>query len=80
MENNTNEQSLKQKKIALAQSEHASIIIELIKDCMPQNPIVAETQWATIVNAVTLEANSNLILRMVELLKNIREGSLHDPK
>lgn len=73
------DQSLKQKKIALAQSEHASTIIELIKDCIPQHPLVAETEWATIVNAVTLEANSTMILKMVELLENIRSGSLHEP-
>ena len=39
-----NEQNLKQRKIALAQSEHASTIIELMKDCMAQTPLVGRQE------------------------------------
>ncbi len=42
-----NEQSLNQKKMALAASEHAPIIIELMKDCMATSPIIGSTQWKT---------------------------------
>lgn len=77
---NENEQSLKQKKIALAQSEHAPIIIELIKDCIEQSPIVAKTEWETIVNAITLETQGTLVKNMVDYLEAIRAGSLHEPK
>jgi len=76
----TNEQSLTQKKIALAQSEHASIIIELMKDCMSQVPIVADTEWQTIVNAITLEVQGTMLRSMVDHLESIRSGSLHEPK
>ncbi len=75
-----NEQSLKQKKIALAQSEHAPVIIELIKDCLTQKPLVAKTEWETIVNAITLDAQSSILRGMVDLIDNIRKGSLHEPK
>jgi len=69
--------SLKQKKIALAQSEHAPIIIELMKDCIEQVPLVdRKSQWNTLANAVTLEANSDMLRRMVDLLENIRQGGL----
>lgn len=69
--------NLKQKKIALAQSEHAPIIIELMKDCMEQVPLVdRKSQWNTLANAVTLEANSDMLRRMVDLLENIRKGGL----
>lgn len=71
-----NEQSLVQKKIALAQSEHASIIIELMKDCMSQTPIIDKTEWQTIVNAITLEVQGTMLRSMVDLLENIRSGSL----
>jgi len=73
-----NEQSLKQKKIALAQSEHAPIVIELMKDCIVQVPIIADTEWRTIVNALTLEIQSTMLRDMVDLLEKIRTGSLHE--
>ena len=73
-----NDQTLKQKKIILATSEHAPIIIELMKDCMSQNPIVDNTEWQTIVNAVTLEVQGTMLRAMVDLLEDIRKGSLHE--
>jgi len=76
-----NEQSLKQRKIALAQSEHASTIIELMKDCMAQTPLVDDkSEWKTIVNTITLDTQSTMLRSMVDLLEAIRNGSLHEPK
>jgi len=72
-----NEQSLKQKKIALAQSEHAPVIIELMKDCLSQVPIIADTEWKTIVNAITLDVQSTMMRNMVDRLESIRKGNLH---
>lgn len=74
------EQTLTQKKISLATSEHAPIIIELMKDCMSQNPIIASTEWQTIVNAVTLEVQGTMLRMMVDHLEDIRTGSLHNPE
>jgi len=70
-------QTLIQKKIALATSEHAPIIIELMKDCMEQVPIIANTEWQTIVNAITLEVQGTMLRMMVDHLEAIRLGSLH---
>ncbi len=70
-------QNLKQKKIALATSEYAPIVIELLKDCTPQNPIVAKTEWETIVNAITLETYGTMMRQMVDHLEAIRAGVLH---
>jgi len=78
MEDETQNVSLRQKKIALATSEHAPIIIELMKDCMESTPIVASTQWKTIVNALTLEIQSTMLRTMVDHLEGIRKGKLHD--
>ena len=75
-----NEQSLKQKKIALAQSNHAPVVIDLMKDCMAQVSIIADTEWKTIVNALTLEIQSTMLRSMVDLLENIRQGGAHNPK
>jgi hypothetical protein len=74
------EMSLKQKKIVLAQSEHAPIIIELLKDCMPQPALIGKTEFETVVNAVTLDVHGTLLRRMVDYLDEIRKGSLHEPK
>lgn len=75
-----NEQSLKQKKIALAQSVHAPMIIELMRDCISQVPIIADTEWKTIVNAITLDVQSTMMRRMVEHIEEIKKGVLHEPK
>lgn len=71
-------QNLKQKKIILATSEHAPIVIELMKDCMTKTPIVADTEWKTIVNAITLETQGTMLRTMVDYLERIRQGALHD--
>lgn len=75
-----NAQSAEQKKMSLAASEHAPVIIELMKDCMINTPIVAKTQWDTIVNAVTLEVQGTMLRNMVDLLEKIRKEGLHEPK
>ena len=71
------EQSLLQKKIALAQSEHAPIIIELMKDIISKIPLVDEkSEWKTIVNTITLDTQSNMLRSMVDYLEDIRRGGL----
>lgn len=75
------EQSIKQKKIVLATSEHAPIIIELMKDCMAQVPsLIGDDQWHTVVNAITLDVQGRMLTNMVDHLEGIRKGSLHEPK
>ena len=74
------DQNLKQKKILLAQSEHAPIIIELMKDCMLKIPLVDKTEWQTIVNTITLDTQSTMLRNMVDYLEQIRKGILHEPK
>jgi len=75
-----NEQSMNQKKMVLAASEHAPVIIELMKDCMSQTPIVGKTEWETIVNAITLEVQGTMLRSMVDHLEGIRQGNLHEAK
>ena len=74
-------QSLKQRKIALAQSEHAPTVIELMKDCMDQVPaLIADTEWKTVVNAITLDVQGKMLTTMVDHLEAIRKGALHEEK
>jgi len=72
--------TLKQRKIALAQSEHAPTVIELLKDCLEQSQLVGDTEFATVKNAITLDVQSNILKRMVDRLEEIRQGALHEIK
>lgn len=72
-----NNQSLIQKKISLAQSEYAPIIIELMRDITSKIPLVDEkSEWKTIVNTITLDTQSNMLRDMVDYLERIRQGAL----
>jgi hypothetical protein len=74
-------QTANQKKIILAQSEHAGTIIELMKDCMVQSELVDEkSEWQTIVNTIRLDTQSTMIRRMADYLEEIRTGKLIEPK
>jgi len=74
-------QTANQKKIALAQSEHAATIIELMKDCITKTELIdKKSEWGTIVNTLTLDAESTMIRRMVDYLEAIRQGALHEPQ
>lgn len=75
MENN---QSIKQKMIAVAQGDFDAAIIQIIRDIVPQKPLVANTEWETIVNTITLDVTSSILRDVVNRLKFIREGGLHD--
>ena len=74
------EQSLKQKKITLAQSEHARTVIEIMRDCASKIPLVGDTEWKTIVNTITLDAQSTLIREVADYMEEIRKGLLHEPQ
>lgn len=69
-------QSLIQKKIALAQSEHASVIIELIRDVAQKVPLIGKDEWETAKNAVIIDTTSTLMTEMVDYLDRIRRGEL----
>lgn len=77
-----NEQTLTQRKIALAQSEHYATIIELMRDITTssKNPIIGDTEYKTLLNAITLEVEANMMRNMADYLDKIRKGALHEPK
>lgn len=70
------DQTITQKKIILAQSEHAPVILELMKDCISKNSLVADTEWQTIVNAITLDVQGTMLKDMADRLEAIRNGTL----
>lgn len=72
-----NEQSIKQKMISFSSSEHAQGAIELLKKCRTQlQTVIAEDEFHTLVNTITLEVESTLIQRLVVAVDKIRNGDI----
>lgn len=70
-----NNETPKQKIITFATSEHYAGAIELLKKCRTQlTTVIATTEYLTLVNALTLEIESNLIQRLVVAVDKIRNG------
>lgn len=67
------DQSILQKKIAFAQSDHIEIVIKILQECSGTPALVGETEFATIVNAVTLDAQSDLIKKFINSLDAIKQ-------
>jgi len=66
---------IRQKMISFATSEHAPGAIELLKKCRTQlTTVMADTEFGTLVNALTLEIESNLIQRLVVVIDKVRSG------
>lgn len=69
------DQSVKQKITSFATSDQAGGAIELLKSCRTQlTTVLADTEFQTLVNALTLEIESSLIQRVVIAIENIRSG------
>lgn len=71
------EQSLKQKKMAFASSEHFEAVLAILKDSAGTQKLVGETEFETIKNAITLDANSTMITNFINLIDHIKSGGLH---
>jgi hypothetical protein len=71
------EQSMKQKKIAFAQSDHIEAVVALLRESCRQEKLVGDTEYETVVNAVTLDAQSDLIIKFINQIDFIKQGGLH---
>jgi hypothetical protein len=69
-------QSLKQQKIYLANSPIAAVVIELIKDILQKPPLVGNSEFETMRNAIIIDTSSNILKDMVDYLEDIRKGAL----
>ncbi len=69
------EQTIKQKMVSFATSEHYQGAVELLKQSLTQiTSLVGETEHKTVVNALTVEFETALIQRFVVAINNIRNG------
>lgn len=71
-----NEQTMNQKKIALAQSGVGPVLIEMMKDIMQKVPLIGNSEWETIKNAIIIDTSSTMLRDMVNYLEDIKKGSL----
>lgn len=69
------DQNIKQQMVLFANSETAHGAIELMKAQRTQlMSVVADTEFKTLVNALTLEIESSLIQRFIIAIDTIRTG------
>ena len=67
------DQTIKQKMVTFATSESAQGAIELLKKCRTQlTTVLADDEFKTLVNALTLEVEANLIQRLVVTIDRVR--------
>ncbi len=69
-------QSMNQQKILLANSPQAAVMIELIKDILQKPPLVGNSEFETMRNAIIIDTSSSILRDMVDYLESIRRGAL----
>lgn len=62
-----------QKKIAFANSEHVAVVIQLLQECGGTQKLVGDTEYETVVNAVTLDAQQDMIKKFINSLDAIKK-------
>jgi len=72
-----NEQSIKQKKILFSNSEHLEGALAILKDCCAGQKLVGETEFATVRNAITMDAQGQLIIDFIAAIDRIKKGELN---
>lgn len=68
--------TLNQKKIAFAQSEHIEAVLSILKDACRQAKLVGDNEFETVRNAVTMDAQSDLIIKFINTIDFIKSGGL----
>jgi len=77
-----NQQTIEQKVVSFANSEHYPGAVELLKRCLTEiTTLIGENEFKTMVNAMTVELETALIHRFVVQIDKIRTGeNLNEPK
>jgi len=69
-------QSIDQRKIAFAQGADIANVIQILREGADQRPLVGDTEYETVVNAVRLDAQSDLINKFINNIDSIKKGGL----
>ncbi len=68
--------TLRQKKIAFANGVDMSTLLAILKDCTKKEKLVGDNEFQTVVAAVTLDAQSQLIIDFINTIDRIKRGEL----
>ncbi len=76
------EQTLLQKTVSFANSEHYQGAVELLKKSLTEiTTLIGENEFKTLVNAMTVELETALVQRFVVAISKIRSGeNLNEPQ
>lgn len=69
-------QSLVQKKIAFSQSAHLEAVLAIFNDCTHKGKLVGDTEYETLVNAITMDAQAQLLIDFISAIDRIKRGEL----
>lgn len=64
--------------MAFASSTHVEAVIILLQECGGVSKLVGDSEYETVVNAVTLDAQQNMLKAFITAVDNIKKGSLHN--
>lgn len=70
------EQTANQRKAAFANSVDMGILVQLLRESCHKGPLVGETEYETVVNAVRLDSQSDLINEFINQIDTIKKGGL----
>lgn len=69
-------QTAVQKQIAFAQSEHFEAVLAILKDCMGVPKLLGESEYETVINAATLDAQQMVLTKFINRIDFIKQGGL----
>ena len=70
------EQTMRQRKALFANNVDVGVLVQLLRECSHQGPLVGESEYDTVVNAVRLDAQSDLITELIKQIDLIKKGGL----
>jgi len=66
-------------RLALAQKVDVDILADVLRSCAKQfSSLVGETEFDTLVNTITFEAQSQLIQSALYTLSELKKGNIHE--
>lgn len=69
-------QTMAQKKMAFASSSHVEAVIQLLQECGGVTKLIGDSEFETVVNAATLDAQQTMITKFINMVDAIKSGSL----
>lgn len=78
---NENEQTIQQKVVLFAKSDHYQGAVELLKRSLTEiTTLIGKDEFSTVVNALTVELETALVQRFVVAINNIKTNeNLNQP-